>query len=34
MYSTICTNSHHDVTTFEVEGMVSNKKAQYLKNGT
>ena len=34
MYSTKCTNTHHDVAAFKVDGMVKMKKMDYLKNGT
>ena len=26
MYSTMCANTHHDVLTFEVDGMIQNIK--------
>ena len=35
MYSTLCVDTNHDVTTFEVDEIVSNiKKNKYLKRKT
>ena len=31
MYSTLCVDTDHDVTTFEVDEIVSNIKKKYLK---
>lgn len=33
MLSILCNNTYHDVTTFEVNGMVQNTEKQHLKNG-
>ena len=34
MYLTSSTNTHHDVTTFEVDKLIQNIKNEYLENGT
>ena len=35
MYCIYCAYTHHDVLSFEVDGMVQNNlKNEYLKNGT
>ena len=33
LYSSLCANAHHEVITFEVDGMVQSIKNEYLKNG-
>lgn len=32
MYYVLCASAHHDVTYFEFDGMLRNKKIRYLKN--